>query len=103
MNEQQRMPGKKPTVQLSAPQVLRFLTTDDPQLDDLIIFKSSEMQIDITEAVLYSAIASVQPYDQFKLNKLAKLLEVAHVHHGHKHIVTHELVEQIRKVALQPK
>ncbi len=100
MNEQQRMPGKKPTVQLSAPQILRFLTVDDPQLDDLIIFRSTEVQLDMTEAVLYSAIASVQPEDQFKLNKLAKLLEVAHVHHGHKHIVTHELVEQIRQRAL---
>lgn len=93
---------KKPVIQLSAPQILRFLTSDDELLDTLIIFKSSEVQLDMTEASLYSAIVSVKPDDQFKLNKLAKLLEVAHVHHGHKGIVTHELVEQIRTQAMKP-
>src|SRR3989344_1841738 len=91
---------KKPVIQLSAAQILRFLTTDDELLDTLIIFKSSEVQLDMTEASLYSAIASVQLQDAFKLNKLAKLLEVTHVHHGHKGIVTHELVEQIRTQAM---
>lgn len=100
MNEQKQQ-GKS-VITLSAPQILQFLISDDPLLDNLIIFRSSEVQIDMTEASLYSAIAAVQPYDQFKLNKLAKLLEVAHVHHGHKHIATHELVEEIRKKALQP-
>ena len=92
---------KRPVVSLSAPQVLRFLITDDAVLDDLVIFKSIAVQIDISQAALYAALVCVQPPDQFKLNKLAKLLEVAHVHHGHKGILTHEQVEQIRAKALK--
>ena len=97
MNQQQRK-----IVQLSASDILRFLITDDPQLDHLIIFQSGNIQLDMTEEALYAAVTAVQPYDKFQLNKLAKLLEVAHVHHSPKHMVTHELVEQIRKRALQP-
>lgn len=92
---------KRPVVSLSAPQVLRFLVTDDPVLDDLVIFKSTAVQIDMSQAALYAALVCVQPDDQFRLNKLAKLLEVAHVHHGHKGILTHEQVEQIRAKALK--
>lgn len=92
---------KKPAQQLTAPQIVRFLTTEDEELDTLILCKSSEIQLDMSEGTLYTAIASLRPSDNIKLNKLAKLLEVTHVHHGHKHIVTHEMVEQVRKKALQ--
>ena len=93
---------RKQRMFLSPEAILRYLISDNEKLDTLIMCKSSEIDLFTSDHNIYEAIASIKPYDSFKLNKLAKLLEVAGVvpHNKTKEILKHERVEEIRKIAL---
>ncbi|MFH1134033.1 MAG: hypothetical protein V1735_06085 [Nanoarchaeota archaeon] len=85
--------------------ILRFLITDNDQLDTLVLCKSSEVELITTNQSVYEALASVKENDSFKLNKLAKLFEVVDIESAKRlgqkrNILTHERVEELRKLAL---
>jgi hypothetical protein len=85
--------------------ILRFLITDNDQLDTLVLCKSSEVELITTDQSVYEALASVKENDSFKLNKLAKLFEVVDIESAKRlgqkrNILTHERVEELRKLAL---
>ncbi len=81
--------------------ILRYLISADEDMENLIFFRSSDVDIITTDRNVYEALGSVKPYDEFKLNKLAKLFEVVEVQPQEKVILKDERVEEIRKNALK--
>lgn len=94
---------------LKAENILRYLITEDEELNRLIIFKPSHIELITDDLSLYEALGSLQEYDNFPKNKLTKLLEVVHLSSfrertkKEKPILTEERVEVLRKIALQGK
>lgn len=82
--------------------ILRYLVGQDDNLDTLIMCKSSQVNLVTSDAAVYEAMASVTKNDDFKLNKLAKFFEVVEIQSARrkKTVLTHEKVEQLRKIAL---
>ena len=82
-----------------------FLGTDD-EIDTLITCRS-DVQLSTTDKALYEALGSIKEYDNFKLARLIKLLEVTDIisyrmgSGREKGILTHEQVEHLRKTALK--
>jgi len=86
---------------LSPELILKYLIGNDDKIDTIIMCKSSQMNLAITDSALYEALGSIRQYDDFKLNKLVKLLEVVKVQSvGGKSILKEDRVEEIRKKAL---
>lgn len=88
---------------ISSTEVLRYLITEDEHLENLIIFRSTEIPLTTTDQEVYEALCSIKPYDQFKINKLVKLLETTEIQPVAKHILKDEHVEELRKLALAKK
>jgi len=90
---------------LNAPLIVRYLIGNDPKLDDFIILGQKAMMT--TDKELYEALGSLTKYDNFKITKLAKLMEVADVYphreltKTNKDVLTFEKMELIRKEALK--
>jgi hypothetical protein len=51
--------------------------------------------------VCSSDLGSIKPYDNFKLNKLAKFFEAVSVGSTQKNILTEKRVEELRELALK--
>ena len=89
--------------------ILRYLITDDDKIGTLIMCKSSEVDLITDDYAIYEALGSVKPFDNFKLNKLRKLFEVATISSykqrigEEKPILKQERVEELRKLALKNK
>jgi hypothetical protein len=99
-NKVQQGEGKEFLLLPSA--VLKYLIGADDEIDTLIMCKSSELKIKTTDKAIYEALGSIKPYDEFKLNKLVKLFEVAEVSAAkEKPILTDERVEELRSQALK--
>ena len=85
--------------------ILRYLITENDEINTLIMCKSSEVGLVVTDYDLYEALGSVKPYDNFKLNKLTKLLEVAElISKGldkKNKVLKEERVEELRALALK--
>ena len=83
--------------------ILKYLISDNDQLDTLIMCKSSEVKLFTSDHSLYEAIASIKPHDTFKLNKLSKLFEVVSIvpHNKEKTILKHERVDELRGLAMK--
>ncbi|MBW3011875.1 hypothetical protein KY311_01700 [Candidatus Woesearchaeota archaeon] len=82
--------------------ILKYLIGADDEIDTLIMCKSSELKIKTTDKAIYEALGSIKPYDDFKLNKLVKLFEVAEVAAAkEKPILTDGRVEELRTQALK--
>jgi len=98
-----------PRQMLSAEAILRYLITEDEKMDTTIMCKPANLQLITTDHNLYQALGSIKEYDEFKLNKLTKLLEVTDVipykqaNRKEKPVLKDQRVEEIRKVALQNK
>jgi len=94
---------------LKAENILRYLVTEDEELNRLIIFKPSHIELVTDDLSLYEALGSLQEDDDFPKNKLTKLLEMVHVSSfrertkKEKPSLTEERVEGLRKIALQGK
>ncbi len=94
---------------LKGENILRYLVTEDEELNRLIIFKPGHIELITDDLSLYEALGSLQECDNFPKNKLTKLLEVVHVSSfqertkKEKPILTEERVEELRKMALQEK
>lgn len=83
--------------------ILRYLVTDNDELETLIMCKSSEINLVTSDFALYEAMGSIKSYDDFKLNKLVKLFEVIELakDKNPKKILKEERVEELRKLALK--
>ncbi|MCK4521522.1 MAG: hypothetical protein KAU20_03030 [Nanoarchaeota archaeon] len=92
---------------IKAEKILKYIITDDDETDTLIMCKSSEIDLVTSDYDIYKALASVKPYDNFKLNKLAKFFEVAEIisykekMRKEKPILKENDVEELRKLALE--
>lgn len=99
-----RQGQSQPTARLTSAMMLRFLITEDRQMEDLIIFQKQPIALVASDRDLYVAICSVKDYDSFSLKKLRKLLETCTIFSdsqpGKKHILTEDELERIRKDAL---
>ena len=87
--------------------ILRYLVTEDEKLDTMIVCKPNDLGLYTTDLALHEALCSIKPYDNFRLNKLVKFVETVDVLSYNKEtgnekpVVTHEIVESLRAVALK--
>lgn len=96
---------QKQRIVLDSETILRYLIGKDDKIDTLIMCKGNEIDLAAMDFNVYEALASVKPYDDFKLNKLAKFFEVVDVlsyraRKGEKPIIKDDRVEELRKKAL---
>jgi hypothetical protein len=100
---------QKQKMHLSPENILKFFLGSDDEIDTLIKCKGSEIDFETYDCELYEALGCLKDYDNFKLNKLIKFLEVVDVlsyrrsHYKEKPILTHERVDELRKKALKKK
>src|SRR3989338_9787436 len=84
--------------------ILRYLITDNDEIDTLIMCRSAEIELVASDYGIYEALGSIKPYDNFKLNKLTKLLEVIElISKGldkKNKVLKEERVEELRALAL---
>ncbi|MFH1181775.1 MAG: hypothetical protein V1702_02355 [Candidatus Woesearchaeota archaeon] len=85
---------------LSAEDILKYFLGSDDRIDTLIKCKTEGDNIITTDSELYEALGSIQGYDNFKLPALVKFFESVEVNPAQKNILTHERVEELRKLAL---
>lgn len=99
------MEGKQ-KMYLKPEALLKFFLGADDEIDTLIKCKGSEVEIITYDHDLYEALGSIKDYDTFDVRKLIKLFEVVDIISYRKNtgkekpILTHERVEQLRKLAL---
>ena len=88
---------------LNSEKILRYLIGSDDKLETTIICKPNALRVITTEQAIYEALGSIKEYDQFKLNKLVKLLEVVELRSAgkYKKVLKEEDVERIRGYALK--
>ncbi len=104
-NLTQKQAGKE-VVFIKPEILLRYLITDDETVDTLITCKNTEYDIVTSDNTIYQALGSIQQYDNVKLNRLTKFFEVVEVFSAkektgkEKRLLTHERVEELRKLAL---
>lgn len=86
--------------------LLKFFLGTDDEIDTLIKCKGSEIELVTYDHDLYEALGSLKDYDSLDVRKLIKLFEVVDILSykkslgKEKPILTHERVEQLRKLAL---
>jgi len=94
------------TLMLKPELILRYLISEDDKTDTLIMCNTSDINLITTDQNIYQALCCINKEDNFNLNKLKKLFEVADVHSfkekfgKEKIIVTDKRVEELRKLAL---
>ena len=87
--------------------ILRYLITDDLDIEVMIMCKGEKMNLITTDKDVYEALGSIKPYDNFKLNKLVKFFEVVNITSyeditkNKKPILKESRVEELRKLALK--
>jgi hypothetical protein len=85
---------------LTSEAILKYFLNTSDQIDTLIMCKGSEVNIATTDQNLYEALGSIESRDNFNTNKLVKFLEVVTIDHAPKKILTHQRVEELRKIAI---
>ena len=104
MNIETNEKRQKQSMFLSSEAILKYLLTDNEEIDTLIMCKSAEIDLITTDFNLHEAIGSIMKEDNFRLNKLAKLFETVkvvsyeNVKHEPKPILKDKRVEELRKV-----
>ncbi|MEM4637462.1 MAG: hypothetical protein QXK76_00370 [Candidatus Woesearchaeota archaeon] len=92
---------EKQTYYLTSESILKYFLNKSETLDTLIMCKASEINITTTDFNLYEALGSIEDRDNFNINKLIKFLEAVRIEPGPKRILTHERVEELRKLAFE--
>jgi hypothetical protein len=94
---------------LPAHAILRFLMTDDEELNNIIIYEPSKYDLISTDQEIYEALSSIKDYNNMNMAKLKKFFEIVEIN-SHKKlmgeertIIIEEKVESIRKKALGDK
>ena len=85
---------------LTSEAILKYFLNTSDQIDTLIKCRGTEVNLATTDENLYEALGSLQEYDNYMPSKLVKFLEVVAIDHAPKKILTHERVEELRKLAL---
>jgi hypothetical protein len=86
---------------LDAGKILRYLIGGDEKMETLIICNPYRQRFITTDQEVYHALGSVKEYDEFRLNKLAKLFEVVSMRTvARKKLLTDEIVDKLRADAL---
>ncbi|MBN1386056.1 hypothetical protein JW968_03715 [Candidatus Woesearchaeota archaeon] len=87
--------------------ILKYLITENDELNTLIMCGNAEIDFRMSDQGLYEALGSIKEYDGFRHPKLTKLLEVAEIMPFSKmagqprHILTEDKVEELRAKALK--
>ena len=92
---------------LTAEAVLKYLLGTNERIETMIMCKSPDTDLTTTDYDLYEAFGSLRKYDDITKAKMVKLLEVVDINSyrkekGEKKILTHERVEELRKLAIKP-
>ena len=96
-------------VKLDALAILKYFLGLDEKLDTLITCKADDAEITATDLELYQALGSLKAYDSIQHSRLVKFLENVDIVSfrsltgSSKGILTHEKVEELRKLALMKK
>ncbi len=93
------MTDAKQTFYLTSEAILKYFLNKSEQIDTLIMCRGTEVNITTTDFNLYEALGSIEERDNFNINKLIKFLEAVHIESGSKKVLTHERVEELRKLA----
>lgn len=92
---------EKQTYYLTSESILKYFLNKSETLDTLIMCKGNEINITTTDFNLYEALGSIEDRDNFNINKLIKFLETVRIEPGPKRILTHERVEELRKLVFE--
>ena len=90
---------------LTAEAILKYLLQTSERISTMIMCKDENIDLTTTDYELYQAIGSVQKYDTLTRARLVKFLENVDVfsyrqEKGEKRVLTHDRVEELRKLAL---
>lgn len=92
---------------LTAEALLKYLLGTNERISTMILCKTPETDLTTTDYELYQAFGSIRKYDGLTHAKIVKLLENVDItshrkeNDGEKIILTHERVEELRKLALK--
>ncbi len=92
---------------LKAGAILKYFFGTSDKIDTLVMCRSNEIDLVTTDQDLYEALGSIKDYDNFNQRKLVKFLEVVEigslkrVKGKERTILSHERVEELRKLALK--
>ena len=106
INIKTRNPGGNATL-LKADQILRYLISEDDEMDRMIMCKPPESELAAYDNEIYGALASVRSYDNIDINRLKKFFEVVNVCSykeetgNDKPIIKEDKVDKIRASALK--
>ena len=98
---------QKQKLYLKAGAILKYFLGTSNKIENLILCKNNEVDLVTTDQDLYEALGSLKDYDNFNQRKLVKFLEVVEigslkrVKGRERSILTHERVEELRKIALK--
>lgn len=97
------MQEQNKNVFLTSETLLKYLLTDDDEINTSIMCKNSDVELVTSDHALYEALGSIKD-KEFNFHKLVKLLEVVDVVSlkktlgKEKSILTEQRVEEIRKI-----
>jgi hypothetical protein len=94
-----KMVDAKQTYYLTSEAILKYFMNKSEHIDTLIMCKGDEVNLTTTDFNLYEALGSIEDRDKFSINKLIKFMEAVHIEAGAKRILTHERVEELKKLA----
>lgn len=106
MEKSKPMERSKQKMYLKPEALLKFFLEADDKIDTLIKCKGSEIELVTYDHDLYEALGSLKDYDSLDVRKLIKFFEVVDIisyrksSGKEKPILTHERVEQLRRLAL---
>ncbi len=98
---------QKQKLYLKAGAILKYFLGTSDKIETLIMCRNNEIDLVTTDQDLYEALGSLKDYDNFNQRKLVKFLEVVEigslkrVKGRERTILTHESVEELRKIALK--
>jgi hypothetical protein len=93
------MTDAKQTYYLTSEAILKYFLGKSEQIDTLILCRGDEVNLTTTDFNLYEALGSVENREKFDINKLIKFLETVHIETGAKRVLSHERVQELRKLA----
>lgn len=97
------MTDVKQTYYLTSEAILKYFLGKSEQIDTLILCRGDEVNMTTTDFNLYEALGSVENREKFDINKLIKFLETVHIEAGTKRVLSHERVQELRKLAGEDK
>ena len=98
---------QKQKLYLKAGAILKYFLGTSDKIETIILCRNNEIDLVTTDQDLYEALGSIKDYDNFNQRKLVKFLEVVEigslkrVKGKERTILTHERVDELRKISLK--